>query len=214
MTNTTKIKVVQYMWGDHNRSYELDRKINEAYCQRHGYEYVVKSFPPNKNRSSHWEKIPAIQQELHHCDFLFYLDADAFFYSHELALENELLPYLGDKDILIAADLASEHLRNHPGLPNTGVIFFRNSESVTELLRIWNESSDNPELDHYRYERFHEQEALWRTIWCDHRNSFQLVEDYYLMNGYYGIFIRHLMALSDENRITILKTFMEEKNIR
>lgn len=201
------------MWGEENRSYELDRMINDTYCRRHGYEYVVKSFPSTKNRSSYWEKIPAIREELRHCDFLLYLDADAFFYSHELSLHEELIPYLRDKDILIAADLASEYQRNHPGLPNTGVILFRNTEKVEEILRIWDESSEYPELAQFRFERFHEQEALWRTVWQDYRESFQLVEDYYLMNGYYGMFIRHLMGMSDDERIAVLQKFMNEKNI-
>lgn len=202
------------MWGEENHSYILDRIINEAYSRRHGYEYVNKSFPPVKNRSCHWEKIPALRQELNDCDYLLYLDADAFFYSHELTLEEELLPCLEYKEILVAADLASEHLRNHPDLPNTGAILFKNSKNVAEILRLWDEASERPELEKYRFELFHEQEALWRTIWVEFRDSFKLLRDYYLMNGYYGIFIRHLMAMSDKERISILQKFISEKNIR
>jgi hypothetical protein len=84
MSAQPAIKIVQYHWGKQNRSYLLNKKINETYCRRHGYGYVVKTFIPRDDRVYRWSKIPAMREELHDCDFLLYLDADAFFYSREL----------------------------------------------------------------------------------------------------------------------------------
>ena len=96
------IRIVQYHWGE-QRSYGVNRRINEAYCRRHGHELIVKTFMPREDRAVRWSKLPAMREELHDCDFLLYLDADAFLDSHERRIEEELLPLLGDKHIMMCA---------------------------------------------------------------------------------------------------------------
>jgi len=205
------IKVVQYHWGEENYSYEVNRKINEAYCRRHGYEHVVKTFVPRDDRSPHWAKIPAMREELHDCDFLFFLDADAFFYSQELKIEDELLPLLENKQIMMSADYACEGIRNQPDKPNSGTILVRNTEKAAEMLRVWDESSERPGMEHHRFNWYYEQDACFQTIWQEYATEVKLLKDYYLMNGYCGIFIRHLMAKSDEERLYIQKKFLEDR---
>ena len=212
MTDKPAIKIVQYFWGEQNTAYELGRLINATYCRRHGYHHIVKKFPPRPDRACLWEKLPAIRQELHHCDYLLYLDADAFFYSHELTVELELIPFLENKQILMAADIASETIRRDPTVPNSGVILIRCSQRAEEILRIWDESSERPELEHYRFGFYHEQEACWKTVWLDYADDFQMLHDYYMMNGYYGMYIRHLMAMPDEQRKSILQDFMQKRH--
>jgi len=212
-TSTVKpaIKVIQYQWGEQNRSYEVNSKINEAYCRRHGYEYVRKSFPPRNDRCINWSKIPAIREELHDCDFLFYLDADAFFYSHELKIEDELLPLLHDKQIMMSADYASEWIRNQPDKPNAGVILMRNSEKIAEMLRVWDESSERPGMEELRFNRYREQDACFQTIWQEYADDVKLLKEYYLMNGFCGVFIRHFMNTKDKDRIRIQNEFLEKR---
>ena len=207
-TTKLEIRIVQYHWGEQNRSYQMTRKINEAYCQRHGYEYIVKTFLPREDRAWCWSKIPAMREELHDCDFLLYLDADAFFYSHELTVERELLPLLGDKQIMMSADYVSEELRHQPTKPNTGVILIRNSEKTAKILHVWDESSERPGLEEFRFKHFHEQETCHQTIWQECAEDVKLLKDYYLMNGLNGIFIRHLMRKTDEERLEALKKFL------
>ena len=211
MTPKSKIKVVQYHWGDQNYSYLLSRQINEAYCRRYGYEFVVKTFPPRDDRAWRWSKIPAMREELHDCDFLLYLDADAFFYSHELRIEDELLPLLGDKQIMMSADHICEQYRHQSDKPNTGVIFVRNTEKSAEILRIWDESSERPGLEEFRFGAHHEKDTCFRTIWQEYADDVKLLTDYYLMNGLYGIFIRHFMGMKDEDRLNGFKTFLENR---
>jgi len=206
------IKVVQYHWGDQNQSYEVNRKINGAYCRRHGYEHIVKTFVPRDDRSLHWAKIPAMREELHDCDFLFFMDADAFFYSHELTVEEELLPLLEDKQIMMSADYANERIRHQPNKPNSGTILLRNTEKTVEMLRVWDESSERPGLERLRFNRYHEQDACFQTIWQEYAADVKLLKEYYLMNGFNGIFIRHLMGMKDEERLRIQTDFLSKRS--
>ena len=205
------IKVVQYHWGEQNHSYEVNRKINEAYCRRHGYEYVLKTFPPRDDRSLHWAKIPAMREELHDCDFLLYVDTDAFFYSQELKIEDELLPHLEDKQFMMSADYACEGLRHQPDKPNAGIIFVRNTAKTAEMLRAWDASSERPGMEHFRFNLFHDQDACFQTIWQEYAADVKLLKEYYLMNGFCGIFIRHLMGMKDEERLKIQTEFLAKR---
>lgn len=205
------IKVVQYHWGDQNRSCEVSRGINETYCRRHGYEYVLKTLPPKDDRSPHWEKIPAMREELYNCDFLLYLDADAFFYSQELTIEGELLSHLEGKQIMMSTDCAHEGLRSQPDKPNSGAILIRNTDKAAEMLCVWDESSERPAMEELRFHPFGEQEACFHTIWQQYTEEVKLLKDYYLMNGTFGVFIRHLMGMNDEDRSRIQTTFLENR---
>ncbi len=211
MSKKPTIKIVQYLWGSNNTAYRLTHAVNAAYCHRHGYPHCVKTFPPRDDRACLWEKIPAILDELHDCDYVFFLDADAFFYSHELTVEEELVPLLEDKEILMAADLASERIRFRQELPNTGTILLRNAPVTREILNEWNECSEDPELEHFRFHLFHEQEAFWRSVMPRYREHIRVLRDYYLMNGYCGVFVRHLMSLSDEKRVRVLQAYLKER---
>ncbi|MCL2623688.1 MAG: putative nucleotide-diphospho-sugar transferase [Planctomycetaceae bacterium] len=205
------IKVVQYHWGEQNRSYQITRLINEMYCRRHGYEYVLKTFIPREDRSLHWTKIPAMREELHDCDFLLFLDADAFFYSQELTIEEELIPAFEEKLIMMSADCINESGRYQPHKPNSGAVLVRNTEKSAEILRVWDESSERPGLEHYRFNLFHEQETCFQTIWQEYAGDVKQLADYYLMNGYRGMFIRHIMGVSDEIRRRELRKFLTNR---
>jgi hypothetical protein len=39
---------------------------------------------------------------LNDCDYLLFLDADAHFYSHEMRIQDELIPLMDGKEILMA----------------------------------------------------------------------------------------------------------------
>jgi len=210
-TTKPKIRVVQYHWGDQNRSYQVNREINEAYCRRHGHEYIVKTFVPRDDRSNHWAKIPAMREELHDCDFLLYLDADAFFYSRELRIEEELLPLMGGKQIMMSTDCVCETTRHQVNRPNTGVVLVRNSAKAAEILEAWDGSSERPGLEEFRFNSPHEQETCYLTICQEYAEELKLLSDYYLMNGLRGVFIRHLMGMQDDKRLEIQTTFLADR---
>ena len=211
MLEKLEIKIVQYYWGDHNHSYAINRRINEAYCRRHGYGYVAKTFVPRDDRAWRWSKIPAIREELHDCDFLLYLDADAFFYSHELRIEEELIPLLGNKQIMMTVDCVSASARQQSDKPETGVILVRNSEKSAKILRIWDESSERPGMEYYRFDMQFERDACFQTICKEHAKDVGLLEDYHLMNGANGMYIRHLTGMTDEHRFRIQDHFLKSR---
>ena len=211
MSKQPEIKIVQYHWGEQNHSYSVSRRINEAYCRRHGYQYVVKTFQPRDDRACRWSKIPAMREELHDCDFLLYLDADAFFYSHELGVEKELIPFMKGRKIMMGMNGVCERDRCQLDIPNTGVIFVRNTETSAEILRVWDETSERPGLEGLRFHPCGEREAFWQTIWREYAEHITLLKDYYLMNGIYGMFVRHLMDMEDEDRLKLLGKFIEAR---
>jgi hypothetical protein len=108
------------MYGDF-KYFEESRKINSAYCLAHGYDYVVDTSPSQPHRKANWEKLSAIIKRLPEYDYLLYMDADAVFYSHDLTIEDELIPLFGGEDIAMAGDCRDELQRYNPNKPNSGV---------------------------------------------------------------------------------------------
>jgi hypothetical protein len=95
---------------------------------------------------------------------------------------------------MMSADCASEHDRQQVNKPNTGVILVRNSPKAADMLRVWDEASERPGMEVFRFEPFYEQETCYQTIWQEFAEDVKLLTEYYLMNGFYGMFIRHLMG--------------------
>lgn len=205
-----KIKVFQYMYGDH-AYFPYSEKINRHYCHRHGYDYHVDHTPPRPDRHVVWQKIPGILQEFSHCDYLLVLDADAVFYSHEFTIEEELLPLLEGNDLLMAQDVVSESVRWNPGKPNAGVIFMRVNEKVHTFLESWNKASEEDESTRWNWPPM--QLALWNVVLPRYPGFVKVLEDYYLLQGRYGTFIRHFQSLSNEERTFEMREICRRKKI-
>ena len=188
------IKVVQYMDGSSSH-FEWSERINRSYCERHGYQYVVRRDPPRPDRHASWQKIEAMQAELHDCDYLLYLDSDAFFYSREFKIEQELLPLFGDKSIMMAQNFMSEKIRRVPRYPNSGIILLKNNDVSQKFLAAWNNSSAQDAVG-CRIPPY-EEINLWRVMLPGYHQAFAFIEDYYQLNGHYGLYIRHLHDYSD-----------------
>ena len=193
-----KIKVVTYMWGDF-KYFALSEKINRMYCERHGYEYVIGRTRPREDSHPAWGKLPVILNEMHDCDYLLYVDADAVFYSHGLRIEDELIPDLRDKVLMMASDCARDGYRVRATLPNTGVILIKVCDKAKVLFEEWNTLPDvDPSM---RYADFWEQSAYHKHLMDKYRDILHLNVDYYRMNGLFGQYIRHFLAQSDDARV-------------
>jgi hypothetical protein len=206
MMNKPKIKIVQYMHGTFEY-FPWSEWINRRYCERHGYNYVLRRDKPRTDRHVVWHKIPVILDELRDCDYLLFVDADAVFYSHELSLENELIPLLRDKSILMAADCGSESLRWHPGLPNSGVILIKNNERAKEMITEWNQVTEFDEEMRWKWPPT--QRALWHHILPKYKDDLRIVKDYYIVQGRFGQFIRHYCLCSNEKRVNAMKAIFK-----
>ena len=201
-----KIKILQYMHGAHEYFSWSDR-INRHYCERHGYDYVVRSDEPRSDRHVCWHKIPVMLDELRDCDYLLFVDADAVFYSHELTVENVLIPELRGKPILMASDCGSEALRWNPRLPNSGVILMENKKLVRTFLTEWNKVTEaNEEV---RWQWPPTQLALWKYVLPKFKEELSVVNDYYLVQGRFGQYIRHYCRCSETERVKAMKKIYE-----
>ena len=206
-----RIKVLQYMHGN-CEYFPYSERINRRYCERHGYDYVLRRDPPRADRHICWHKVPLILNELHDCNYLLFLDADAFFYSQELSIHDEMTPLMGAKEILMAQDFGCESLRWTPGKPNSGVILMENSDVVREFFEYWNSASDIDESTRWSWPP--EQRALWDVVMPKFGDRLEVHPEYYLIQGRYGQFIRHYMLMPNEERLEKMKTFCQFRNIQ
>jgi hypothetical protein len=205
MKNAPRIQVLQYMHGDFEY-FHWSEKINRAYCTRHGYQHVISRETPRSDRHITWHKIPVIVQAIKNgnADYLLFLDADAVFYSHELTIENELLPLLNDKGILMSQDFGSERDRWTPGLPNAGVILIKADHKTCEFFEFWDQASDMDESTRWNWPP--EQLALWRMVLPKYPDMVHVHAEYYMLHGRYGQYIRHYYASSDHVRTTEMQS--------
>ena len=202
MSTKPRIKILQYMSGTFEY-YPWGEWINRRYCERHGYEYIIRREKPRQDRHICWHKVPLILDELHDCDYLLFLDADAVFYSHELTLENELIPELQGKPILMSQDCASESFRWHPGLPNTGVILMKNEERIRRFFAEWDHISEIDMATRWSWPP--EQLALWGHVVPKFQDNLCVVLEYYIVQGRLGQFIRHYCHLPETDRVEGMK---------
>lgn len=205
-----KIRVLQYMFGDWNY-FAWSERINRHYCRRHDYEYVISREEPRQDRHVVWHKVPAIIGQLDDCDYLLFLDADAVFYSHELRIEEELIPLMENRGILMAQDVLGEHVRWHPGLPNTGVILLRADDRVRRFMEYWDESSDIDPRTRWTWPP--EQLALWTLVMPKFPETAKVHDEYYLIQGRFGNYIRHFLMMSDAWRTHSMKELCRMRNI-
>jgi hypothetical protein len=210
MNDSVKIKVLQTMCSD-LEYFSWSEKINRSYCKRHGYEHVVSREVPRKDRHINWQKIADILRCLKDCDYLLFLDADAIFYSHELTIEQELIPLMNGKDILMAQDIGDETSRWNPGLPNAGVILMTTCTKVREFFETWNQA---PELyEECRWDWPPIQKGLWHVALPKFPDMVHIHPEYYMIQGRYGQYIRHYLLESNEERAGFMREFCKQRNI-
>ena len=71
------------------------------------------------------------------------------------------------------------------------MILVQNCETSRSLLEEWDRLSADPIVEKYRYGDWHEQSCFNEVILPKYRQQIKVLYDYYLMNGFHGIFIRH-----------------------
>lgn len=201
-----KFKVAQFAIGD-KPYYRLSEEISRLYCERHGYDYAIHKHrhPRTQKHDRHvmWEKIPTLREELKDCDYLFYIDSDAYFYTPSIRLEDLVFDMQPHVLIRAAKDVFSEAIRGNQWGINAGVLFIRNTEQAHNLLEIWDNSSD--EYAHWRWGLWHEQSAL-NDIRCNVcPGKIEQYSEWHKFNGAYGLFVKHMMGMSDEMRTAMME---------
>ena len=82
---------------------KLTERINRAYCKKHGYDFEIFNVTPT-DRAAQWCKVEVVQRLLgrDEYDYIFWIDADAFFSQQTIDLESRISDYT--KDIIICSD--------------------------------------------------------------------------------------------------------------
>jgi hypothetical protein len=202
----SKIRVSQVVWGDLSYADSWFAKyvepINSAYCRLYGYDYVVEHLTPTRpDRHVNWEKVPHLNRMLTTepiPDYLLYVDADAVFYSHVIPIEDGLMEHLGENDILITCDCGQEACRWNPNKPNVGIMLLRNTEECRHIIKEWDTVSDMPEHTNTRWTWPVEQKAFQEFCFPRYGNCIKMLDDYYIMNGAHGQYIRHFAGYPNE----------------
>ena len=206
MQSAYRIKICQFIYGDLIDSDSWFNKfvapINRCYCEIHGYEYIVDRLDQvQQDRHGNWEKVSCIKRHLHDCDYLLIMDADACFYSHTISIEEELLPYMEWRHLmLISADIGCETSKWNPAFANAGIILLRNLPETLDIVNEWDTATDTQQYDYMKFQWPLEQECFNVYIEPRYTDRIKKLADYYLMNGNKGQFIRHLVAFSNEQR--------------
>lgn len=123
-----KVIVVQCASGRHEALLRLSEAWHRAYCQRHGFEYVVHYGSLQHSRRAVWDKIALLLTVLRRCEpgIVVWIDADALI---ELPLEDiaAALPAKADVGMV----------RSTVGELNSGVVWIRaNARTLAWLERV------------------------------------------------------------------------------
>lgn len=205
------ITVMQWFYGFQNY-FDLSIKINRAYCKAHGYNYIVdNSTPYTDGRHTNWGKLKALARAMEVSDskYIVCIDGDAWFYTKELSIENEALPLLGDKMILLSADCGCERERWHPSLPINAFLLYRNCEEMKTLIKKW-EVAHLKDPDSKTVWPL-EQRAFWNVILPEYIAQVVIEPDYYRLQGKYSYFVRHAYRQSDKERCRLMSEFIESR---
>jgi hypothetical protein len=241
-----RIKILQFVAGDYDTPGNWFSKhvepINRMYCDTYGYEYVLErlSSPDtlslrDRERGLHWLKVPLMRKHLSNCDFLLYLDADCVFYNHLFRIEEELLPLMfygnsiqhdkpcqdktgNEYSMLFAVDVLNETIRPATTIMNSGVCLVRNNETSRRILERWDGATDVPGLEFTRWEHPNDQLGFMYGAYPYYRPDVRIMKDYYLVQGRWGYFIRHVclyitnLALRDGEFRSIFNAPIMERN--
>jgi len=179
--------------------------INKLYAYKHGYDFKIFNLVM-KDRAPQWCKIDAINRVLNDqqskYDYLFWIDADAFFNNHNIPLDAFITD--SNKNIIICDDIPNS---TRPNTVNTGTFFVKCTEWSRDFFnQIWKYDGE------YLYKHFHEQTIIDMCILQNFINIKEKIIVYptNTFNSTFGKlwdknyirdnFILHIMAQSSDTR--------------
>ena len=209
-----KIKVVQMIYGDLLKLdswFQWVEKINQLYCDIHGYEYIVdRRTTVRPDRHGNWMKVDTILDNLHDCDYLLSLEGDCAIYCHSISVEDDVLPYfLDSKSILTTVNRCSENWPCEFCSPQVWSMIFRNNSVAKAICSDWLNIPQTPECRNTAFEWPYDEDGFRWHVYAKHVQHIQVLKDYYLMATEQGYFIRHLSSTSNEERGRIFKAMWE-----
>ena len=201
---------------------KLSEMINGVYAKKHGYDFKMFN-TEMKDRAPQWCKIKVIKDLLDNnndYDYLFWIDADAFFNKQEIPLEQ----FINDNNdsnkderisnIIICDDIINSGRPNTSALINTGAFFVKCNEWSKKFFdSMWNYKGE------HLYKHFHEQTIMEYYIdnklmdadkYIDIRKSTDFNTEFRQLNdgSINNNFVIHLMALPSDFRINFMSRWI------
>lgn len=192
--------------------FDYSAQINRKYCERHGYGMYTIEVSPQSERHPIWFKVKGVRDLLRSADFVLFMDADAYFIDHEKTIESLIQDHMGDCIFLAGNDRRDNNFVYSDEDANVGVYVIRNSTEGFGLLDDWWNSP-------LRYGT----QTFWQ--WPLEQDAFNLyvrngryshgikVIHYAHMNGRDGTFIRHLIRVSDDERLQTLRAEASNREV-
>ena len=154
----------------YTNNYEIGKQIeplHRAYCLKNNYDYKCFYDVPDylKERHPAWCKLHYILEMLkQNYDYVFWIDADAFFCNFDIKIEDWIVPY---KNLILGRDAGANFSQwnKYKYLINSGVMIFKNTEWSKKILEF---------IMHFnKFKKFHteptwEQVAFRRCLKNDH----------------------------------------------
>lgn len=192
MKHEYNIAVCTMVIGDeYKKICQLGTLSKKLYCQKHSYDFYYDEDDEvwDKTRPFAWSKIKLIQRYLKHSnkyDFVIWIDADTYIMNNNIKLEERINQICSNSDITFARDFK---------LPNTGVMFIRNTQWSLDFFKEVYEQTEF--IEHPNWE----QAAIINMYETNVLNSQQHINilpiyDQNLINSYwfnynFGDFILH-----------------------
>lgn len=192
--------------------HSLVEKITELYAKKHGYLYTINRFYNNKNSFNRVNVIIDAINDNKDYDYLLFLTEEAIPYTHELSIEDELLPIMDNKLILFTSDCGSEKVKWGVNRVNLDHILLKaNSNHTLQILNEWKSYDNHFKVD-YTNENYsnsdrsyNAQSAMWNEVYNKYKDDIEKCDDYYRFGGSYSYFIRHFYSKIDAEKSKKLK---------
>jgi hypothetical protein len=151
-----------------------------------------------------WFKVKGSLDLLQNCNFVLFLDADAYFFDHRKPIEHLIDEHMGSGSFLIGTDRVNKDFAFSDSNANSGVFLVRNSKSGLDILTDWwNAPMQGNKVWLWRWPP--EQGAFNAIVRLRWGPDVLKVISYIHMNGTDGLFIRHLVAYSNQDRLQLLR---------
>lgn len=187
--------------------------INQEYCKKHGYGYFLQKDSTGNHHPS-WEKVFTAKHLINQgFDIVMMVDADAIFFNQDIKIEDQL----GNPDKIF---IISENGMNGGMLLNLGVFIVRNTpttllylDQVIQHGQVFSNMFSWPwEQESFNFNYQHDE--LFRNK-VDVRpmrfmNSWWI--DYQHPANWPDIWIMHLMANDNQERINFFSNYLNKLN--
>ena len=196
------------MWYDDHASIygESVRKINQYYCDRHGYKLIFSNKRNHSERNPHWERIPLVLSVIDSFDYTVWIDADALFHLEAPRLESMIEKY--GKDLLFNEDIEE----SGKGIAS-GFFIAKNTEKVRSILNYWCYSKDIYERRNKKWQDQSAIRLMYEENILDCKSTIGLIP-YGELQNYSGTinkglpYVWHMAGINNEQREKHSKSYL------